>query len=228
MVRARIPYNFKKNTLEYDFWGQNTPVIGVDEVGRGCLAGPIVTAAVMLPIKKAPKFILDSKIMTEKARNDAHAWIMKHCIVGIGILHNRSIDTINIWQATLLAMKKAVLHACLQAPQKPGALLVDAMPLNMRGTWLADIPVHSYIQGESWSSSIAAASIAAKVTRDRLMTLFDPLFPGYHLAQHKGYSTPLHKKSITEHNYSILHRKTFLDNTLMAMGKDYEQQQSFC
>ncbi len=226
MTRSRVPLNFKKNTLEHEFWSQNTPVIGIDEVGRGCLAGPVVTAAVMLPIKKAPKFLLDSKIITEKARNAAYAWIMKHCIVGIGVLHNRSIDNINIWQATLLAMKKAALHACQQAQQKPGALLVDAMPLTMHDTWLHDVPVHAYIEGETWSSSIAAASIAAKVTRDRIMTMLDSLFPGYHLAQHKGYSTPLHKKMIIEQNYSIIHRTTFLENTLMIMGKDYEQQQT--
>jgi ribonuclease HII len=233
--------NFKKNTLENELWSKNRPIIGIDEVGRGCLAGPVVTAAVCLPPYTAPDFLLDSKIMTVKERCEAYEWIVAHCIFSLGIVNHTTIDAINIWHATLRAMKKAALHITIQLPQLPGAILVDAMPLSLSHTTLEGVPVHSYIQGETWSSSIAAASIVAKVTRDRLMVLLDAHFPRYYLAQHKGYSTPLHKTSILTERHSIIHRLSFLhkiitslsgiakattDSSIQEHYHDYDQQQS--
>ncbi len=233
--------NFEKNTLEKEFWAQNRPIIGIDEVGRGCLAGPVVTAAVCLPPYTAPDFLLDSKAMTAKERCDAYEWIAAHCIFSLGIVNHTTIDTINIWHATLRAMKKAALHITVQLPQLPGAILVDAMPLSLSHTILEQVTVHSYIQGERWSSSIAAASIVAKVTRDRLMVLLDTHFPQYHLAQHKGYSTSLHKMSILAERHSIIHRLSFLQKIVTSLSgiakattdiptqenyHDYDQQQS--
>jgi len=201
---------FRKNAFEHAAWAQNRLICGVDEVGRGCLAGPLVTAAVLLHPGKKSRLIKDSKLLTAQERLKAYAWITRHSWYGIGIVHHRLIDQYNIWQATLIAMKKAVIHALALAPSTPEFILIDAMPLSLAHTSYAEIPVRNFIKGESKSDSIAAASIIAKVTRDAMMNRFDTLFPGYHLAQHKGYSTPLHKESLRHQQYSIIHRKSFL------------------
>lgn len=202
--------NFRKNYFEQQSWAQNQVVCGIDEVGRSCLAGPLVTAAVILPIGKAPSFLKDSKVMTLPERLRAHTWITRHCQYSYGIVNHRVVDAHNIYYATLIAMKKALVHLLSQTKQAPQAILVDAMPLNLGDTGYKDIPVHYFPFGERKSSSIAAASIIAKVTRDRLMEKFDVLFPGYNLKDHKGYGTPEHRERVKELSSSIIHRRTYI------------------
>lgn len=219
--------NFTKNTHELEAWNQGRVVCGIDEVGRGCLAGPLVTAAVIMPPHKNSRLIKDSKLLTEPERIKAYAWITKNCWYGIGIVNHRTIDRVNIWQATLIGMKKAVVNLLATCPHKPAAILVDAMPLKLTDTAFKDIPVHHFPKGEKLSSSIAAASIVAKVMRDELMTKLDPLLPGYLLHQHKGYSTAQHQEMVKSLNPSILHRQSFLNNLYQAMAHEaIEKQQS--
>jgi len=232
--KLRIKPLFKKNFYEDAAWQNNRTVCGIDEVGRGCLAGPLVTAAVILPPFKKHRLLLDSKILTVKEREQACRWIIKHCSYGIGIVSPQIIDIHNIWQATLLAMKKAVIHAIVRADDIPSALLVDAMPLSVHDTGYASIPVYHFIKGESKSSSIAAASIIAKVTRDRLMSDFESLFPGYGFSEHKGYATQKHKKAVVALGNTIIHRVSFLGNTktsvmeLERLEQKHYEQQSLC
>lgn len=199
---------------EMQAWQSGSLVIGIDEVGRGCLAGPVVTAAVMLPQNTAYRRLKDSKIMDADERLLAYRWIIKHCYFGIGIAHHRLIDEHNIWGANLIAMQKALVHLLAIAPVRPTAILTDAVPLKLFDTAYRDIPVYHFAKGEKYSSSIAAASIVAKVTRDRIMEKFDTVFPGYKLAQHKGYGTETHQEAVRSFGPSIIHRTTFLHDLL--------------
>jgi ribonuclease HII len=201
---------FTKNTHEQAAWAQESVVCGIDEVGRGCLAGPLVTAAVILPPHKNSRLIKDSKILTESEREKAALWIFNNAWHGIGAVHHRIIDQHNVWQATLIAMKRALINLLANCPWIPQAILVDAMPLKLSDTHYRNIPVHHFPKGESLSSSIAAASIVAKVHRDRLMSKLDSIIPGYSLEQHKGYATDKHCQSLFEHQKSIIHRTSFL------------------
>lgn len=214
MIRARkhadLKDFLKKNQFEQAAWTQNQVVCGIDEVGRGCLAGPLITAAVILPPQKTNPLLKDSKLMTENQRLKAYAWITKHCWYGVGIVHNRLIDQHNIWRATLISMKRALLHALNACPLQPASILIDAMPLELSDTSYHGIPVHYFPKGERKSSSIAAASILAKVRRDALMNTFDGIFPGYHFADHKGYSTQKHMDSLAINHRSVIHRNSFL------------------
>ena len=230
MAITRQTVNFKKNQFEKTAWKAQSVVAGIDEVGRGCLAGPLVTAAIILKDGPISHKIKDSKLLSEPERIAAYQWILKHSWHGIGIVHNRIIDQHNIWQATLIAMKKALIGLLTAYPGKQPiqAILVDAMPLNLADTSYHKIPVHHFPFGEQRSSSIAAASIIAKVTRDRLMGRYDQLFPGYHLAQHKGYGTKKHKISICSTGHSIIHRISFLSNTFAMKDTDHENQQTIC
>ncbi len=216
-----------KNQHEKAAWQSGSLVCGIDEVGRGCLAGPVVTAAAILPPGKTHPLLKDSKLMTLKERLKAAIWIKKHCWYGYGIIHNRAIDRVNIYQATLLAMKKALLNALSRAPEAPSAVLVDAMPLKLLDTPYGQIPVYSFCKGETLSSSIAAASILAKVKRDTMMDRFERVFPGYALGQHKGYSTQTHQKAVRALKPSIIHRQSFLSK-IVPKGDDHEGQQSIC
>ena len=119
MVKIRQTGNIKKNSHENAAWQQQTVVVGIDEVGRGCLAGPVVAAAVILPINKAHRMLKDSKIMTTDERSAAFAWITRNCGYGVGIVHHRIIDKHNIYQATLMAMKKALINLLAASSQLP-------------------------------------------------------------------------------------------------------------
>ncbi len=222
MVIVRQTGNIKKNSFEYDAWSKQSIVVGLDEVGRGCFAGPVVAAAVILPINKTHRMLKDSKIMTQQEREAAFKWIKKHCIYGIGVVHHRMIDQHNIWHATLIAMKKALMHALQGLSERPSAVITDAMPLNLSDTHFDDIPVYFFTKGESRSSSIAAASIIAKVIRDDMMKLYDQMIPGYGLAENKGYGTPKHQKALLERNYSFIHRENFVHNFFLR--KQNEEQ----
>lgn len=174
---TNLTERFNKNYFEKASWEQKQVVCGIDEVGRGCLAGPLVTAAVILPEGKTHRLLKDSKVMTLQERLDAYKWITKNCYYGYGIVNHRVIDSHNIWHATLIAMKKALMHTLATSPRLPQVVLVDAMPLSLFDTGYKEIPVHYFPFGESKSSSIAAASIIAKVKRDMLMGKMDALFP---------------------------------------------------
>lgn len=201
--------NFSKNYFEKAAWNENQVVCGIDEVGRGCLAGPLVTAAVILPQNCSYRLLKDSKVLSPEERLRAYNWIISHCKYGFGIVHHRIIDTHNVWHATLIAMKKALVTLLAQETSSPASILVDAMPLQLLDTHYKNTPVYYFPFGEKKSSSIAAASILAKVKRDALMAHLDALVPGYNLHQHKGYATQEHKRLLLTHKQSILHRKSF-------------------
>lgn len=222
--RAGMPF-LKKNQFEAESWANQRVICGIDEVGRGCLAGPLVTAAVILPVHINTRNLKDSKVMTPEERMVVYNWLIKRCWYGIGIVHHRFIDQHNIWQATLLAMKRALNHALAICPLRPEKIVIDAMPLELSDTAYPDIPVHYFPHGERKSSSIAAASIIAKVRRDALMTRLDPVFPQYHFAQHKGYSTALHKNALQNHQHSIIHRMSFVNNLYLPTANNTHEEQ---
>lgn len=237
MVKIRQTGKIKKNSHEMSAWQQQSVVVGIDEVGRGCIAGPVVAAAVILPLNKAHRKLKDSKIMTQQEREEAFQWIAKHCAYGVGIVHHRIIDQRNIYQATLIAMKKALVNLLAVSPLRPIAVLTDAMPLDLSDTHFDDMNVYYFPKGESKSSSIAAASIVAKVTRDAMMGLYDVAIPGYTWADNKGYRTPVHKRAVKEGQHSIIHRMRFLANidgredeaeTQLTIGSNDEQRELLC
>lgn len=175
-------------------------IAGIDEVGRGPLVGPVVTAAVILPKDFYDERINDSKKLTEKKRELLYDVIMENAIsVGIGISSEDVIDEINILNAT----KRAMLEAVNNLSVKPEHLLIDAVKLN------TDIPQTSIIKGDAKSESIAAASIIAKVTRDRMMVELDKIHPEYDFKHNKGYGTKKHIEAIRKYGIIKEHRKTF-------------------
>ncbi len=175
-------------------------IAGIDEVGRGPLVGPVVTAAVILPKDFYDERINDSKKLTEKKRELLYDVIMENAIsVGIGISSENVIDEINILNAT----KRAMLEAVNNLSVKPEHLLIDAVKLN------TDIPQTSIIKGDAKSESIAAASIIAKVTRDRMMVELDKIHPEYDFKHNKGYGTKKHIEAIRKYGIIKEHRKTF-------------------
>lgn len=175
-------------------------VCGIDEAGRGPWAGPVVAAAVILDPKNIPSGLNDSKKLTEERREKLFAAIMASARVGVGIGDEARIDRDNILAATLWAMAEAV-RALLEPPH---FALVDGN----RAPKLA-CPVQTIVAGDARSLSIAAASIIAKVTRDRLMMGLDRDFPGYGFARHKGYGTVFHQAALLQHGPCIHHRKSF-------------------
>lgn len=175
-------------------------IAGIDEVGRGPLVGPVVTAAVILPKDFYDERINDSKKLTEKKRELLYDVIMENAVsVGIGISSEDVIDSINILEAT----KKAMIEAVNNLSVKPEHLLIDAVKLNI------DIPQTSIIKGDAKSESIAAASIIAKVTRDRMMEELDKEHPEYDFKHNKGYGTKKHIEAIEKYGIIKEHRKTF-------------------
>jgi ribonuclease HII len=176
-------------------------VAGVDEVGRGALAGPVVAAAVILPEGCLLSGVRDSKKLTPAQREILMPRISQVALaVGFGIVDQKDIDEINILQATLSAMEKAVESL----PVKPDLLLIDALRIPS-----CSIPQQAIIKGDDRSLSIAAASVVAKVTRDRLMTEYHGLFPQYNFKAHKGYGTREHLEALRIHGPCTLHRRTF-------------------
>lgn len=188
---------FEKLALRRGF----TSVAGVDEAGRGALAGPVVAAAVILPWEGDFGAVNDSKKLTPELRERLYDVIMDQAIaVGIGVGDHQLIDRINILQATLKAMESAVLDLAVPADY----LLVDGISLPP-----VRIPCRAVKKGDSASVSIASASIIAKVTRDRMMVRFGQEYPAYGFHIHKGYGSPLHLAAIAEHGPCRIHRKTF-------------------
>ena len=176
-------------------------IAGIDEAGRGPLAGPVVSAAVILPKNFAVADVVDSKKLTIKKRTQLYDEIYTHAVsVGVGIVDSVEIDRINILQASLLAMSIAAANL---RPQ-PEYLLID-------GTFSipSELPQKPIAKGDALSISIAAASIVAKVTRDRLMEEYHKYYPQFGFFQHKGYPTRAHKKAIRKFGYCPIHRQTF-------------------
>ena len=180
-------------------------ICGIDEAGRGPLAGPVVVGAVILPENSFIEGINDSKKISEKKREKLYEQIVNEAIAySVGIVDQKKIDEINILNATKLGVKIAIDGL----KQKPDIIMIDA--LNNLDT--AGIPYISVIKGDAKNYCISAASIIAKVTRDRIMKQWDEIFPIYGFAKHKGYGTAEHIKQIKEHGPCMLHRKTFIKN----------------
>ena len=178
-------------------------IAGIDEVGRGPLVGPVVTAAVILPKDFYDERINDSKKLTEKKRELLYDVIMENALsVGIGMSSPEVIDEINILNAT----KKAMIEAINNLSVKPEHLLIDAVKLDI------DIPQTSIIKGDAKSESIAAASIIAKVTRDRMMVEYAKKYPQYGFESNKGYGSASHIEAIKTIGPCEIHRKTFIKN----------------
>lgn len=191
----------KRLQLEKEFWKNGKAyVAGVDEVGRGPLAGPVVTAAVILPHDFSLYEVNDSKQISEKKREELYGKILECALaVAVGVADNKLIDQINIYQATRIAMKEAVEALTI----RPDHLLIDAMVI--------DTPIEQtkLIKGDARSASISAASIVAKVNRDHLMRFYDELYPGYELASNAGYGTKKHLAGLKKYGAAPIHRKTF-------------------
>ena len=183
---------------------------GIDEAGRGPLAGPVVAAAVIMPRDSHILYVNDSKKLSENKREELYEQIRKEAIAcGIGIVDNTTIDRINILQATYEAMRQAV--GSLQIP--PSLLLIDAVTIP--GIRVKQVPV---IKGDAKCYSIAAASIVAKVTRDRMMREYDKIYPGYGFAEHKGYGSAMHYEAVRTRGITPIHRLSFLKNEPQAMA----------
>lgn len=190
-------------------------IAGIDEVGRGPLAGPVVAAAVILPEGFDLLGVDDSKKLTEKKREELYGQIIKYALsYGIGVIDNYIIDEINILEATKLAMKRAVTQLTI----KPDYILIDALTLKD-----IKIPQRGIIKGDSLSVSIAAASIIAKVTRDKMMVEFHERFPQYAFDHNKGYGTRAHYEGIDCYGPCLLHRKTFLKKYREGIEEDDQQ-----
>jgi ribonuclease HII len=178
-------------------------IAGLDEVGRGPLAGPLVACACILPENLFFKGINDSKLLQQPKRGALYHQLINHpdVLYGIGIVSVEIIDKINIYQASLLAMAQALD----QLPIEPDLLLADGLKLHYK-----TIPCEKIIKGDRLSQSIAAASIIAKETRDAIMVKYHDQYPDYSFHEHKGYSTKKHQKSIELHGVCPIHRKSFL------------------
>lgn len=179
-------------------------ICGIDEVGRGPLAGPVVAGAVILPKDNPILYLNDSKKLSEKKREALYEEIMEKAVAtGIGIVGPARIDEINILQATYEAMRMAIDHLSV----RPDVLLNDAVTIPQ--VTILQVPI---IKGDAKSVSIAAASIIAKVTRDRLMVEYDKVMPGYDFASNKGYGTKAHIAGLKELGPTPIHRTTFIKN----------------
>lgn len=180
-------------------------IVGIDEAGRGPLAGPVVAAAVLLPPEVDIPVLNDSKKLTEKQREALFPQIHDIALaVGVGIVDASGIDELNILQATKKGMRLAVDAVLRQCAQEPDLLLVD-------GNHSCDHRLHTMpvVKGDQRCQTVAAASVVAKVTRDKLMDAYDLIYPQYQFKAHKGYPTPLHKELLVTYGPSPVHRLTF-------------------
>ncbi len=190
-------WRFENQELQKGFM----KIAGIDEAGRGPLAGPVVSAAVILPLSFSVSGVTDSKKLTPKKREFLYDEIYKHSLcIGTGIVGELEIDRINILQAALLSMAKAVFDLKI----RPDSLLIDGT-FNIN----VNLPQTAIPRGDSLSISIAAASIIAKVTRDRIMKKYHAIYPEYGFLNHKGYPTKAHKGAIKKYGPSPIHRRTF-------------------
>lgn len=186
-------------------------IAGIDEVGRGSLAGPVVAAAVILPDRHRIKGLRDSKVLPRARREALYELILDRAeAVGVGCMEVEVIDRINILQATKLAMRQALGHL----DPMPDHLVIDALSLRE-----VDLPQRPIIDGDAISASIAAASIVAKVTRDRICAEFDDRYPAYGFARNKGYGTRRHVEALINEGPCEWHRRSFAPLRLMLEGE---------
>lgn len=198
--RARLEQmrEFEHKYQEYEY------ICGIDEVGRGPLSGPVIAAAVILPKDCEILYLNDSKQVSEKKREELYDIIMEKAIaVGIGSASHAVIDEINILNATYVAMREAISKLSV----KPDLLLNDAVHIPE-----VNVKQVSLIKGDARSVSIAAASIIAKVTRDRMMLEYDKVFPGYGFASNKGYGSKEHIEALKTQGPCLIHRRSFISN----------------
>ena len=185
-----------------------SPIAGVDEAGRGPLAGPVVAACAVIPLDYPFYYLNDSKKMSEKRRESLFEDLQKEAIAfGIGIVSPERIDEINILQATYEAMREALKDMERRFSLSPNILLNDAVTIPG-----IPIPQKAIVHGDAKSLSIAAASVLAKVTRDHIMLEYDEKYPAYGFKQHKGYGTKVHREAILTHGPCPIHRRCFLKN----------------
>lgn len=188
--------------LEYEYWKQYDYVCGIDEVGRGPLAGPVMAAAVIFPKDINLLYLNDSKQLSEKKREELYEEIRTHAIAwAVGIADVATIDSVNILQADYIAMRQAISKLSIE----PQLLLNDAVTIP-----LVNQPQVPIIKGDTKSISIAAASILAKVERDRLMCVYDEMYPEYGFARNKGYGSAEHIEAIRKYGPCDIHRRTFI------------------
>lgn len=196
MICSQDNYYFERKLREKGI----SLIAGVDEVGRGPLVGPVVAACVILPEDFSLDGLTDSKKLSEKKREYYYDEIMRQAIsVGVGVISEKTIDEVNIYEATKLAMKEAIFKCNIQ----PEHILIDAMPLSL------DIPTTSIIKGDFKSITISAASVIAKVTRDRMLDELDKKYPMYDFKDNKGYPTKKHLSAIEEYGIIPEHRKSY-------------------
>ena len=196
MVCSRDNYYFERKLRNQGI----TLIAGVDEVGRGPLVGPVVAACVILPDHFSLDGLTDSKKLSEKKREFYYDEIMRQAVaVGVGIISEKKIDEVNIYEATKLAMKEAIRNCSVQ----PEHILIDAMPLSL------DIPITSIIKGDFKSITISAASVIAKVTRDRMLDELDKKYPMYDFKDNKGYPTKKHLEAIEKYGIIEEHRRSY-------------------
>lgn len=187
-----------ENEYENKYWAENKLVLGIDEAGRGPLAGPLVVAGVVFPIGYDTKDIYDSKKLSAKKRDELYDLILKDALYyNIQIVDEKTIDELNILQATRMAMTKIALDA------KVEVVLTDAMKLYI------DKNVIDLIKGDQKSGSIAAGSILAKVTRDRIMDQLDEIYPEYGFKKNKGYPTASHLAALKQYGPTNIHRYSY-------------------
>jgi ribonuclease HII len=192
------PYRFEAQAWRTGL----TRVAGVDEAGRGPLAGPVVAAAVVIAPDRRIRGLADSKVLPAERREELYGLIQERAVaVGVGIVDHLTIDRINILEATRLAMGQALTALALV----PELIITDFVPLR-----IVPCPQRNLIDGDARCASVAAASIVAKVTRDRLMCEIDTKFPAYGFARHKGYATAEHIAAIDRHGLCPLHRRSFV------------------
>lgn len=202
-LEKEIERTEKMKKYEYAY-EEYSYICGIDEVGRGPLAGPVVAGAVILPKNCDILYLNDSKQLSEKKREELYDIIMEKAVAtGIGYASPQRIDEINILQATYEAMRQAIEQLSIQ----PDLLLNDAVTIP--GVSFRQIPI---VKGDAQSISIAAASIIAKVTRDRLMVQYDEVFPGYGFASNKGYGAAAHLEALKKYGPTAIHRRSFIRN----------------
>lgn len=195
----------------YEFDKEKGDILGVDEAGRGPLAGPVVAAAVKIhEYHDFFEMINDSKKLSEKKREELFDKILTYCDVGVGIASVEEIDEVNILEATFIAMNRAIEDVSKNSDVTFDTVLVDGNKLIKKYNGKQEF----LIKGDAKSLSIAAASIIAKVTRDRIMLKFAEIYPEYHFEKHKGYGTKLHREILLEKGILPIHRKTFLKKIL--------------
>lgn len=224
--KTAMKKDFLPNHHESAMWKENKLVCGIDEVGRGCLAGPLTVAAAILP-KNTTFALSDSKKLSASARQKAFAWLTTHAWYAVAYADHTTITSKNIYQATLHAMRKACLCLMSRYPHlwhTVGAITVDAMPLTLPAQVDHCPPIHHFNKGEDFSSSIAAASIIAKVTRDTLMHKISPLFPSYTFSSDKAYASKKHCDTLCVKPATFIHRPQFIATVRRNRQKHHEQQ----